>query len=199
LSYKTSIKGSTLEIVLIRHGKPQIDTTGIVSPAEFGRWVAEYDMAGIDKNHIPTERAIQKAADCTFIVCSHLPRSIESAEFLNIPEPGLISPLFRECEMPYSNWQYPKLPKIVWPVLFRLFQMTAYSANSGSYKEMRKRSHDCAIQLTAFARNHGSVLFVGHGVLIWLIHQHLLEMGWSGPKKSPKSHWEFGEYTYNEA
>ena len=187
-----------MEIVLIRHGKPLIDTSGNVSPSEFGKWVSHYDMAGIDKNHKPTESAIEKASACSFTVCSHLPRSIESAILLNNEKPELVSPLFRECEMPYSNWQYPKLPKTVWPLLFRLLQISGYSANAESYKEMKKRSNDCAIQLTDFAKDYGGVIFVGHGVLIWLIHKHLVNMGWLGPKKSPKNHWEFAEYIYNE-
>jgi len=155
-------------------------------------------MAGLDKGNMPTKSAIQKAAECSFSVCSHLPRSIESATFLKIVKPGLVSPLFRECEMPYSNWQFPKLPKTAWPILFRLLQVAGYSANAESYKEMKKRSNECALQLTDFARSYGSVLFVGHGVLNWFIHNQLLAMGWLGPKKSPKKHWEFGEYIYNE-
>jgi broad specificity phosphatase PhoE len=187
-----------LEIILIRHGKPRIDTSGSVSPAEFGKWVSDYDKAGIDKGHKPAASTIQKVSACSFTVCSNLPRSTESAELLNIAKPGLVSPLFRECEMPYSNWQYPKLPKTAWPLLFRLLQITGYSANAESYREMKKRSNDCAMQLADFARDHDSVLFVGHGVLLWFIHRHLLNMGWFGPKKSPKKHWEFGEYIYND-
>jgi broad specificity phosphatase PhoE len=187
-----------VEIVLLRHGKPKINTAGRVSAADFGEWVSAYDMAGIDEEHKPENGAIQRAERCSFTVCSHLPRSIESARLLNIESPELVSPLFRECEMPYGNWKYPRLSKISWSVFFRVLQLVGYSSNSESYKAIKERSKKCANLLVELAKTHNSVLFVGHGTIIWFIHKHLLTMGWSGPQKSAKKHWEFGKYLYNE-
>jgi len=186
-----------VEIVLIRHGRPIIDTSGKISAAEFGMWVSEYDMAGIDENHKPEHNAIDRAERCAFTVCSHLRRSIESARLLNIEAPGLVSPLFRECEMPHGNWRYPKLSKTTWSVLFRLFQLVGYSSNAESYRDIKVRSEKCANQLVALSLVHHSILFVGHGTLNWLIHKHLLRLGWLGPNKSGRKHWEYGEYVYN--
>ena len=187
-----------MEIVLIRHGKPNIETSGKVSAAAFGAWVSDYDKAGIDEKHKPTGSAIERASSCVFTVCSNLPRSVESAVLLKVEKPELISFEFRECGIPFGNWKYPKLSKKVWALLFRLFQLAGYSSNAESYKEIKERSKKCATQLADLAENHGSVLFVGHGVLNWLLHRHLLKMGWTGPKKSAKGHWEFSEYRYNE-
>lgn len=186
-----------MEIVLIRHGKPMIETSGIVSAADFGEWVSRYDHAGVDKNHCPSSEVIERAAKCVFTVCSNLPRSIESAKLLNIDNPGKVSSMFRECEMPYGNWKYPKLSKSAWSLIFRLLQLTGYSSNSESYREIKERSKVCAGQLVELAQSHGSVLFVGHGALNWFLHKELRKLGWSGPNDSTKKYWEFGEYLRN--
>jgi len=100
--------------------------------------------------------------------------------------------------MPHGKWTYPKLSISSWSLIFRLFQIAGHSFNSESYKEAKERSIVCANQLADLARNHGSVLFVGHGALNWLLHKQLLRMGWSGSQKSAKDHWAFTDYAYNE-
>jgi len=184
-----------VEIVLIRHGKPKIDISGKMSAADFGKRVTDYDRAGIDAEHKPTNTACEKAGKCRFIVCSTLPRSIESARILNIGTPDITSHLFRECEMPYANWKHPKLSGTTWSILFRILQLTGYSSNAESCKTIKNRAKKCADQLATLSKKHESVLFVGHGAIIWLIHKQLLRTGWSGPRKSARKYWGFGIYT----
>ena len=183
-----------MKIVVLRHGKPNINTSEKVSPIGFGKWVSDYDKAGILDSNIPDRGVIDKAGECEFTVCSDLPRSIESARLLGISSPELISSEFRECEMPYGSLTYPKLSTSTWSLIFRLFQMAGFSFNAESYKEAIERSKKCANHLADLARNHGSVLFVGHGALNWLLHKQLISTGWLGPKKSAKNHWAFSEY-----
>jgi len=184
-----------VEITLIRHGKPKIDVSGKMSASDFGKRVADYDRAGIDTGHKPAKAVCEKARKCRFIVCSTLPRSIESAQALNIDTPDMTSHLFRECEMPYANWKHPKLSGTSWSILFRIFQLMGYSSNTESCKAIKARAEKCADQLAKLSKKHESVLFVGHGAIIWLIHRQLLRTGWSGPQKSARKYWEFGIYT----
>ena len=187
-----------MEIVIIRHGKSIVDTSGWVNALEFGECVKEYDNLGIDEEHLPSEEAIKKAESCNFTVCSTLARSLHSAKLLNIESPDLIGSLYRECELPYTNWKRIKLSKTTWPIVYRILQILGYSPNAESYKEAKIRSEEVAIELEKLAMNHGSVLFVGHGALSWLLHGHLLSMGWSGPNKSVRDHWDFRVYRYKE-
>jgi broad specificity phosphatase PhoE len=154
-------KGQSVEIVLFRHGKPNIDTSGRVSAADFGKWVSDYDMTGIDEEHKPVSSTIQRAEQCAFTACSNLPRSVKSARISNIEAPEIVSPLFRECEIPYSNWKFPRLSKTSWSVLFRLLQLSGYSSIAESYREVKKRSKECAAQLIELSQIHDSVLFLG--------------------------------------
>ena len=183
-----------MEIVLLRHGKPKIDSPGKLGPADFGSWVEEYNRAGIDTECSPTKEAREKAARCAFVVCSTLPRSLESAEQLNIETVDLVSHDYRECEMPYAKLTYPKLPILTWAIGFRILQRLGYAANAESYRAIKSRSKACAEQLTKLSQQHHSVIFIGHGTLIWFIHRHLLRIGWAGPRKSARKHWEFGVY-----
>jgi broad specificity phosphatase PhoE len=185
-----------VEIIVLRHGKPNIDTTGKVNPVEFGKWIASYDKAGVCESDNPNIHIVERVHNCHFVVCSHLPRSIESARRLGISSPDLISSDFRECEMPHASWKYPKLAIPTWAWVFRIVQLGGYSFNSESYKEAKARGKACAYHLADLAHTHGSVLFVGHGALNWLLHKELLRMGWSGPQKSPREHWAFSEYSY---
>ncbi len=187
-----------MEIVLLRHGKPDIDTSGKVSASDFGKWVMEYDQAGIDKIFTPTKEAYERAELCSFTVCSTLPRSIKSAEALNIDVLDMVSHLFRECEMPYANWKFPKLSKMSWSILFRILQLAGYSSNAESYKAIKNRAEMCASQLAELSKENESILFIGHGTIIWFIHKQLLRMGWSGPQKAAREYWEYGVYTYSE-
>jgi len=186
-----------MEIVILRHGKPNIEARGAVTPADFGAWVDAYNKAGIDKTHAPAPSAIAQAKLCSVVVCSNLPRSIESVKALGIGSIQVQDHLFRECEMPYAIWRYPKLSVRGWSVVFRMLQVLGYSSNAESFRDAKRRASLCALRLSELATVHGSVLFVGHGSLNWLISTTLLRMGWVGPKNAGRRYWEYGVYRYN--
>ena len=187
-----------MEIIIIRHGKSILNTSGKVSASEFGACAREYDVAGIDESYPPSTEVIEKARSCKFSVCSDLERSLHSARLLEIEKPDLISPLYRECEIPYANCNFPKMSKTLWPIVFRALQIIGYSPNAESYKQIKRRAKECASQLAELAHIHGSVLYVGHAALSWVLHKYLLGMGWLGPKKSVREHWGYGVYKYIE-
>lgn len=183
-----------MKIVLLRHGKPNIDTTRKLSAVEFRRWVKDYDRAGLDKGHYPPECAVDISKACSFIVCSNLPRSLESAKALSIEDIDIVGPEFRECDIPCADLNFPKLSALTWTILFRTLQFLGYSPNCETYSEIKNRAKKCAVQLTEIAAVHKSVLLIGHGTLMWLIHKQLLRMGWMGPTAAAKTYWDFGIY-----
>lgn len=168
-----------------------------MSASEFGTWLSDYDLAGIDVTLPPPKKTVDHADECGFIVCSDLIRSLESATLLNIT-PDQICAKFREFETPYAHWKYPALPIIVWIWLFRLLQLMGYSRYAESYIQAKLRSETCANQLIKLAEIHGSVVFIGHGLLNFFMHKYLLKKGWKGPQKSTKKYWNVGEYSYDE-
>ena len=186
-----------MEIVILRHGKPKIETSGSVSASGFGLWVDAYNKTGIDNTHAPPPNAIAQAKACSVVVCSSLPRSIESANAIGAKNIDVHDSMFRECEMPYVDWSYPKLSVLGWSFVFRILQILGYSPNAESFKEARERACLCALRLSELAKKYESVLFVGHGSLNWLISKKLLRMGWVGPKNAGRGYWDYGVYRYN--
>lgn len=186
-----------MEIVLLRHGKPAIVEINKVSSSRYGDWVAEYDQAGIDLIMPPTRQALA-AAGCDFVVCSHLPRSIESAQALAVERIDVSDVLFREFEMPFANIKTPRFSPARWSVFYRLMWLAGFSANAESLRQAKQRGLGCVEELLEYAKKHQRVLFVGHGALLWFICKQLLLRGWSGPKSSPRSYWGVNRYCYSE-
>jgi broad specificity phosphatase PhoE len=168
------------------------------SAAEFEAWIEEYNAAGIDPDFPPPERVIEEVKSCSFTFCSDLRRSIDSAAVLGIERVGVSESIFRELDMPCATWRYPRLPVFTWAVLFRLMWVMGYSAKVESLREARNRATLCATRLAEMADEHGKLVFVGHGALLWFVSRRLKDAGWSGPKKSPRGYWDFGVYSYEE-
>lgn len=184
-----------MQIVLMRHGRPLIDSRRRLHAAAFAAWVERYDAAGIDAAWAPPLLAIERARQCTFVVCSDLARSWESASAVGLAQADVCSPMFREMEMPAAAWRFPKLSLPVWSVFFRLLWVFGYSAGAESFTAAKARARDCAEQLADWASVHGSVLFVGHGSLNWFIARHLKRMGWSCPTRPPRRYWEYSVHS----
>jgi len=183
-----------MEITLLRHGKPTIPSLAKLSAYSFRQWVKLYNSAGLSHSSKPTNEAIIHAEDCNAIVCSALPRSIESAKALKIKDITLSSPQFNEAGLPIASWQRLKLPPKFWAVFFRVLWLFGYSNSSESYKEAKARASESAAKLSELAEEYKYVLFVGHGVYNRLLSKQLIAAGWSGSKKPSSKHWGFSVY-----
>lgn len=185
-----------MKIVLLRHGKPDIPEFGKLRASEILRWIESYNSAGIMKDHQPSREAVEIANNCNAVVCSDLPRSVESAEALRIKGVNHIEPVFREMGLPYANWPSPKLSSSVWAALFRILWFLGYSSNAESLRAAKLRASSGANRLKEIAYNNDSVLLVGHGFVNRFIAKELLSNGWQGPANPGKKYWEFGVYEY---
>ncbi|HEY9052529.1 MAG TPA: histidine phosphatase family protein [Gammaproteobacteria bacterium] len=187
-----------MEIILLRHGKPVIPPLSKLSAYAFNNWVSLYNASGLCPSSIATNEAIDQALKCNAIVCSELPRSIQSAIALNIKDITLTHALFNEAGLPIANWNYPKLSPKTWAVIFRIFWILGYSRNSESFKEAKSRATQATNMLKELAIQHNRVLFVGHGVFNRLIANKLKAAGWTGPRNPGSKHWSFSVYKYKE-
>ncbi len=185
-----------MKIVLLRHGKPDITEFGKLRASELCRWIESYNSAGIIENHQPSREAIEISHNCNAVVCSDLPRSVESARVLRIKEINQIEPIFREMGLPYANWPSPKLSPNVWAALFRILWFFGYSSNAESLRAAKRRAASGANMLKEISYNNDSVLLVGHGFVNKFIAKELLSSGWQGPSSPGKKYWEFGVYEY---
>lgn len=185
-----------MKIILSRHGKPAIKIWGGLPAYRMGEWIEAYNNSGLEAESKPPKAAIQAATSCNVIVCSHLQRSVESAELLRVSKPIIKKPGFQEMELPFTDWKYPRLSPCIWIMTFRLLWFLGYSKHCVSFRMERKRAKSAAEHLVALAREYDSIMFVGHGMLNRFIVRNLLTTGWVGPRSPGNTFfWQHGVYT----
>lgn len=67
-----------MEIIILRHGKPDIPSLTRISPFPFSEWINSYNASGLSSSSKPTLEAIEIARKSKVVVCSDLSRSIQS-------------------------------------------------------------------------------------------------------------------------
>lgn len=188
-----------MKIVLMRHGAPRVRFNEKMAAADFRHWVARYQLAGLDELSL-CQRAVAVAQECAAIVCSDLPRSLESAARLRAGEVVYSNALMRELEMPYCSgrWSTPALPTAFWLVTFRALWLAGYHGHVESRRQVADRVSAATGKLIDLACEHRSILFVGHGMINHLLARELLARGWQGPRRPGRAHWQYGVYKASE-
>lgn len=186
--------GIHLKILLVRHGKPQVPAFGKLKASEFSKWINTYNSAGIDRQFTAPAPVSAAVTQCAAILCSDLPRSIESAQALGIQSITEIDPQLREIDLPCAEWNFPKLSLNFWVPFFRILWFMGYSRHSETLSQARARAHSASTKLQTIARQQGSVAFIGHGMINRLIADDLRRNNWQGPKNPGKRYWDFGVY-----
>lgn len=181
-------------ITLLRHGKPVIPSLNKMSASEFGNWIQEYNASGLCPSSKPSIEASSCAEECHAVVCSDLPRSIESAKALKAGNIVLSSSIFNEAGLPFANWSTLKLSPRIWAIIFRILWLLGYSKNSESFKESKIRAKEAVKNLIEIAKDSENVLFVGHGVYNRILANELRKSGWSGSNSTGSKYWSLGTY-----
>jgi len=184
-----------MRITLLRHGKPKFELTGNARASELSEISKSYDLSGIHAD--PSKDSIIQAKRHNIIVCSNLPRSIQSAKALGVTEVHSISPLFREADIPYFTKGSIKLPVSTWIIVMRGLWFFGLSKNGESLLATRKRAKKATGELILLAKQFESVMLVGHGFINHFIAKELLSSNWSGPKKPASEYWGCSTYRYN--
>lgn len=183
----------SMQIILMRHGKPELSPSSWISAAEMKTWIERYDHASIESSDAPPA-CLTLADPSTTVITSTLPRAQSSAAALGITayEPDEI---FCEAGLPFAPWQFLRLPPHMWALLFRVCWLLGYSRGSESRQEAEQRARKGAEKLVAIAEQKGAVLLIGHGIMNRLIARQLLSMGWSASSTTGGSYWNTRIYT----
>lgn len=183
-----------MKIVLIRHGEPLFSKEKLPA-SQLPHLLDRYNRARLLEESHPSVEAKQIAQSSSLVICSDLPRSIESAQRLGVETIHQRDSLFREVALPHSTrLHYPSLSPYSWFLFFRLMWFMGYAKNGESIRQAKYRARQCAQQLIKECDQHGAVLFVGHGVLNHYIAKELKRSGWLGPKKQKQDYWSYGIY-----
>ena len=172
-----------MRITILRHGKPDFEWERKVRGSDFRRLESNYDSAGIVGT--PPENATDLIDSHDVVICSDLPRSIESARAMGAKTIHVSSPLFREMNLPYFDRINLKLPLKLWVVFLRSAWFLGFSKNTESIRKAKSRAKQASNQLIELAAEHNSVLFVGHGFLNHYVAKELIAKNWVGPTAVP--------------
>jgi broad specificity phosphatase PhoE len=182
-----------MEIILTRHGKPNLRHWVWITPRQMKDWIKIYNLADLLVGGIPSA-TLKKTTESGVIVVSTLRRCVQSAQQLAPNRAYLAEEVFCEAYLPHSDWLFPKLPLTVWGVVFRLAWFCGFSTNAEPFAQATVRARNATERLIELARENGSVFLVGHGILNMLVARQLLALGWEGPKRPGNKYWQFSIY-----
>nr|GGI00690.1 phosphoglycerate mutase [Aquisalinus luteolus] len=161
-------------IITARHGRPNLDRNVRITAREYGDWWARYDESGLHPDEAPPRSLIDVATNCEHVLCSTLPRAIETAD--HIVEGARIVPqdaLFVEAPLPPPPVPWIRLRPGTWGVVSRTFWFLGYAPDeTENHAQAWRRVSQIADRLIDLSAE-GDVLLCAHGYLNWMIDRHM--------------------------
>ena len=181
--------GQNLQIVLVRHGKPERNNAKIRA-SQMQDWVQQYNSAALVSETTPPAALMEIARQSDYIISSDLKRSRQSAQMLgDTVDQG--HAIYREIDLPHLRFPSPKLSPTTWVALFRLLWVLGVSVHCESFRGAKKRAQFAASQLEQAAQQHQSVILVGHGLFNRFIAKALIRHNWHGSSHSGSRYWDY--------
>jgi broad specificity phosphatase PhoE len=167
-----------LRIVLVRHGRPAIETSPRTSHDGFRRYIDEYQEAGLDPVSVPPEELLDLVKGLNAVHTSDAPRANDSARTL-LPEAELIAdPLFAEAPLAAPRIPLLKMKVPVWAVMARIMWHAGYHPEIENYRRAKSRANQAAgILVDRALSNEGIAVLVAHGYFNAMIGRILRKRG----------------------
>lgn len=179
------------EIILIRHGQPNLALIDRMSALDMKCWIEQYELSEIVNQPVP-EASMELAATAKVIVSSSAPRALASVRALGL-EPTLVDGIYCEAQLPHARWKRLRLSPFTWAFIFRFLWLCGFSGGGESAREARVRASTAAQRLHSLA-SEGPVLLLGHGFMNRMIAKQLESAGWICQKSSGNRYWSATVY-----
>ncbi|HEY1614290.1 MAG TPA: histidine phosphatase family protein [Rhizomicrobium sp.] len=184
-----------IRIILIRHGRPDIEVSPRTSHAGFRTYIDAYEEAGLDPASAPPDELQDLVGELSAVFSSGRKRSLDSARALAPNAELLVDPLF--VEAPLASPRIPllrmKVPK--WAVVARLLWHAGYHPEIENYRRAKNRGAQAADILIARARRDGSAALVAHGYFNLIIGRELRHRGFTKSGAHRARFWNSVVYT----
>jgi broad specificity phosphatase PhoE len=175
------------ELLLIRHGAVDADFETSLRAGELPAWIDAYNRAPLKEESHPPEELKERVERCGYLLASSLPRTLESARRLG-REPGSREALFDEAEVARMPVLWLRMRPWNWLILARVLMTLGYRDRRGvSLRGARERAKRGAERLEWLAEEHGSVVLLGHGGMVWLTAKELRKRGWEEREASSEN------------
>jgi broad specificity phosphatase PhoE len=188
-----------LRIVLARHGRPDRppDFERTISGHDIGRWYRRYDGFGIVAGVEAPAVLREAAASAGCVVASDARRAIETAARLSPGNRVHIEPVLREVGFPESLGVPFRLPAEACVLIARALQLLRWCDCDEPVSATRERAAIAAETLSRLAREHETLVVIGHGWFNGFIASELRRLGWRGPRWPPRSYWASAIYEHH--
>jgi broad specificity phosphatase PhoE len=183
-----------LRIILVRHGKPQIDDLEKITGSQYADWLQRYDEASLDRYFPPPEALLRMVDSANYIMTSSLKRSVESAKAIAPKAQHHVFLPVREARLPVFKSLDFVLPARMWINLTGCAWFFGWSAQVESLQQVSQRANLVTEELIKIAKRQGSVLLVGHGIINLLIAKNLRFLCWQGPLFPNREYWGASKY-----
>ena len=166
-----------------------------LTAVEFRAWVETYQRHGIASDSIPPDSLLVDARAAAVVVCSDLPRGVESARRLADGREVVASPLLREAgsAMP-GNWLGLRLSTTTWDWGFHYLWLCGVRPVGESVQGARRRAREACTWLESLASEQGPVLVVAHWTINRFLAAELRRREWRGPRRSAGENWGLTRY-----
>lgn len=168
------------DILLIRHGEPDVDWTPSIDVTTFEQWTRSYDMAPLQDTSQPPEDVRHFAARASRLFCSTLARSRQSCSLAAGEErQAESSPLFNEVKLVMPPLRNVRIPPARWVTMSGIFWRFGYSRGVETRSAVRSRAEaGVNLLVTAAQREQAPVVLFGHGAINRFLMGALQSRGW---------------------
>lgn len=179
------------EILLIRHGMPNIRSPRACGGAEFLAWRHRYGEVDLHPASRPPRALLAELDGVTRLVTSELRRAVQSGERLGLAHPPVVCRDLSETALPLLTLPWVRMSADAWVALARLSQRFGYTAGTESIGAARRRARRAATDLAQQAQAVGRIAVVGHGTLNRFVAEALVRSGWTLRSREGREFWRW--------
>ena len=167
-----------IRIVLVRHGKPNVEPGRRITHKKFADYIERYERAGLDPDNLPPSWLVELTRQARRVYASDRPRAKESARALAPHAELSLSSLFMEAQL-----KSPKLPLVrmkppAWAVIARLAWHAGHHGGIEDFRDAKERAEKAVDMLADTAQEDGIAVLVAHGYFNAIVGRTLRKRGW---------------------
>lgn len=167
-----------IRIVLIRHGKPDMEPTRWLSHRKFQDFIAEYEKAGLDPDNLPPAWLMNIVRQARRVFASDRPRARESARAVAPHAEVKHSPLFMEAQLKSPRLPVVRMKPAAWAIIARLAWHVGHHGGIEDYGDAKDRADRTVDMLDDVAQEDGIAVLVAHGYFNAIVGRTLSKRGW---------------------
>ena len=190
----TPVQNGPREIVLVRHGRPDLSRNVRLTAQGYRDWWTRYDSVGLKDGAVMPPRVRELVEGAARVASSPLPRALETARMArDWEEPDHILPDMVEAPLPPPDLGPLKFRPLTWGTISRLRWLAHHGHGSETAPQSRARAARVARELEHLTPDGRTVVFA-HGWFNRTVGNALKRAGWRCAEGRGDAYWSFRRY-----